>query len=54
VTDGHVDMLRHFVSCIRTGELSASESTIGWNALAAIEAAVASMQSGRREIIRSR
>jgi predicted dehydrogenase len=54
VTDGHVDMLRHFMSCIRTGEPSASEATIGWNALAAIEAAVASTRSGRREVIRSR
>lgn len=54
VTDGHVDMLRHFISCIRTGEPSASEATVGWNALAAIEAAVASTRSGRREIVRSK
>jgi predicted dehydrogenase len=54
VADGHVAMLGHFIECLRTGAPSQSEAVIGWNALAVIEAATASVQSGRRETIRTR
>ena len=54
VTDGHVDMLKHFIGCIRSGESSASEGMVGWNALAVIEAATASAKSGRRETVNTR
>lgn len=54
VTDGHVDMLTHFIAAIRSGEPSASEAEVGWNALAVIEAATASVRSGKREQVRTR
>ena len=53
VTDGHLAMLTHFVEALRSGERSKSEAMVGWNALAVIEAAAISVESGRREIIRS-
>ncbi|HVY20665.1 MAG TPA: Gfo/Idh/MocA family oxidoreductase [Bauldia sp.] len=54
VMDGHVAMLTHFIDAIRTGKPSASEGVVGWNALAVIEAATASVKSGKREAIRTR
>ena len=54
VADGHVAMLAHFVECLRTGAPSQSEAAVGWNALAVIEAAAASVKSGRRETVRTR
>jgi predicted dehydrogenase len=54
VTDGHVDMLKHFIACIRSGTPSASEGIVGWNALAVIDAATASSRSGRREPVKTR
>jgi hypothetical protein len=47
-------MLRHFIACIRSGGLSASEGIVGWNALAVIDAATASSRSGRREPVKVR
>lgn len=49
LADGHLDMLGHFVECIRTGAASPSEATVGQHALAVVEAAVRSMSSGHRE-----
>jgi predicted dehydrogenase len=54
VADGHVAMLIHFIEALRSGALSRSEAVVGWNALAVIEAATASVASGRREPIRTR
>jgi len=54
VMDGHVAMLTHFIDAIRSGEPSPSEGVVGWNALAVIEAAAASVKSGRRETVRTR
>jgi predicted dehydrogenase len=54
VTDGHVAMLTHFIDAIRGGQPSASEGVVGWNALAVIEAAAASVKSGQRQAIRTR
>lgn len=54
VADGHVAMLGHFIECLRSGAPSQSEATVGWNALAVIEAATAAVKSGRRETIRTR
>lgn len=54
VADGHVAMLSHFIEAIRSGEPSRSEAEVGWNALAVIEAATASVASGRRETVRTR
>jgi predicted dehydrogenase len=54
VTDGHVAMLTHFIEALRSGAPSRSEISVGWNALAVIEAAVASVKSGRRETVRTR
>jgi predicted dehydrogenase len=54
VMDGHVDMLTHFIDAVRSGEPSASEAEVGWNALAVIEAAARSVTSGRRERVRTR
>jgi predicted dehydrogenase len=49
VADGHLDMLTHFVDCLRSGEVSMSEANVGLHALAVVEAATRSMASGRRE-----
>lgn len=49
LADGHLDMLGHFMECIRTGASSPSEATVGQHALAVVEAAVRSMTTGRRE-----
>jgi predicted dehydrogenase len=54
ITDGHVDMLTHFIAAIRSGQPSASEAEVGWNALAVIVAAQASVRSGRREQVGTR
>ena len=54
VTDGHVAMISHFLEALRTNTQSQSEAAVGWNALAVIEAAAASVRSGKREPIRSR
>jgi hypothetical protein len=54
VSDGHVAMLSHFIEALRSGTLSKSEALVGWNALAVIDAAAASVASGHREIIRTR
>jgi predicted dehydrogenase len=54
VTDGHVAMLTHFIEAIRSGMPSQSEASVGWNALAVIEAATQSVTSGRREAVRSK
>lgn len=53
VMDGHVTMLSHFIDALRSGSPSQSEADVGWNALAVIEAAKASIASGRRESIRT-
>jgi predicted dehydrogenase len=54
ISDGHVAMLSHFIEALRTGAQSQSEAIVGWNALAVIEAAAASVASGHREIVRTR
>jgi predicted dehydrogenase len=54
VTDGHMAMLTHFIDALRSGNPSKSEAALGWNALAVIEAAVASVRSGRREEVKTR
>ena len=54
VADGHTAMLAHFMEAVRTGSASRSEAVVGWNALAVIEAAAASVASGRRELIKTR
>lgn len=53
VMDGHVAMLTHFIDALRSGASSKSEISVGWNALAVIEAAEASVKSGRRETVRT-
>ena len=52
--DGHVEMFNHFFDSLRTGMPSESEGIVGWNMLAAVEAATLSAQSGRRERVKSR
>ena len=47
-------MLTHFIEALRNGTPSKSEANVGWNALAVIEAATASLTSGRRENIITR
>jgi predicted dehydrogenase len=54
VTDGHVAMLTHFIEALRSGAPSKSEAAVGWDALAVIEAAAASAQSGKREEVKTR
>jgi len=54
VMDGHVEMFNHFFDSLRTGMPSESEGIVGWNMLAAVEAATLSAQSGRRERVKSR
>ena len=54
ISDGHVAMLSHLIEALRSGAPSKSEAVVGWNALAVIEAASASVASGHREIIRTR
>jgi predicted dehydrogenase len=49
IADGHLAMLRHFVTCLRTGAPSGSEGERGWEVLAVVDAALRSMSSGRRE-----
>jgi predicted dehydrogenase len=49
VADGHLAMLQHFVDCLRSGAPSRSEGEAGLAILAAVEAAVRSAVSGRRE-----
>ena len=49
IADGHLDMLRHFVTCLRTGAPSTFDGRRGWETLAVVDAAVRSMSSGRRE-----
>jgi predicted dehydrogenase len=48
LADGHLDMLAHFLDCIRTGEPSESEAGIGLQALAVVEAATRSAATGER------
>jgi predicted dehydrogenase len=52
VADGHLDMLTHFIGCIRTGEPSRSEGAAGRDVLAVVDAATRSAVSGRRENVR--
>jgi predicted dehydrogenase len=52
VADGHLDMLAHFVACIRSGERSRSEGAVGRDVLAVVDAATRSAVSGRRENVR--
>lgn len=54
ISDGHVAMLTHFIDALRSGAASKSEAIVGWNALAVIEAATASVASGQRQIVRTR
>ena len=54
ISDGHVAMLAHFIEALRSGAQTKSEAIVGWNALAVIEAAAASVASGHRENIRTR
>jgi len=49
VADGHLAMLDHFLDCLRTGEPSRSEGSVGRDVLAVVEAATRSLASGRRE-----
>ena len=48
LADGHLDMLAHFLDCIRTGQPSRSEPEIGLHALAVIEGAIRSAATGER------
>jgi predicted dehydrogenase len=52
VADGHLNMLTHFIGCIRTGEPSRSEGSVGRDVLAVVDAATRSASSGRRENVR--
>lgn len=54
IADGHLDMLRHFVSCLRTGAPSTFEGRRGWEVLAVVDAALRSMSSGCREPVLTR
>jgi predicted dehydrogenase len=54
LADGHLAMLGHFLDCIRDGTPSRSEGHVGRDALAVIEAATRSVQSGRREHVHHR
>jgi predicted dehydrogenase len=54
ISDGHVAMLTHFIDALRSGAPSKSEAIVGWNALAVIEAATASVASGQRQVVRTR
>jgi predicted dehydrogenase len=54
VADGHLDMLAHFLSCIRTGAPSPYEGQRGWEVQAVVDAAARSMVSGRREAVERR
>ena len=54
LADGHLDMLAHFLDCIRTGEPSESEAGIGLQALAVVEAATRSAATGERVAIAAR
>jgi predicted dehydrogenase len=49
LADGHLDMLAHFLDCIRTGEPSRSEGEVGRDVLRVVEAATRSVASGARE-----
>jgi predicted dehydrogenase len=51
IADGHVAMLDHFVTCLRTGEESLSEAAFGREVLAVIEAAVTSARTGSRQTL---
>jgi predicted dehydrogenase len=51
LADGHLDMLAHFVDCIRSGEPSRSEAGIGLHALAVVEAATRSAATGERAAV---
>jgi predicted dehydrogenase len=54
VADGHLAMLSHFVAVIRTGSVSLSEAEEGRAALAVVDAAGRSAESGRGEQVRVR
>jgi predicted dehydrogenase len=54
IADGHLAMLRHFITCLRTGAPCASEGERGWEVLAVVDAALRSMSSGRRETVVAR
>lgn len=54
VADGHVAMLTHFIEAVRNGTPSECDAKVGWNALAVIEAAAASVQSGRKCAVKTR
>ncbi len=54
VTDGHVAMLTHFIEALRNGTPSECDANVGWNALAVIEAAAASVQTGRKCAVKTR
>jgi predicted dehydrogenase len=49
IADGHLAMLRHFVTSLRTGAHCGSEGERGWEVLAVVDASLRSMASGRRE-----
>jgi predicted dehydrogenase len=51
IADGHSAMLTHFLDCLRDGTPSGSEAEDGRVILAVVEAAAASVQSGRRELV---
>ncbi|MEU3983753.1 Gfo/Idh/MocA family oxidoreductase [Streptomyces sp. NPDC026672] len=51
VADGHLNMLRHFVDCLRTGEPSLSEGEVGLRVLAVVEAATEAARTGIRQTI---
>ncbi len=51
IADGHLAMLRDFVTCLRTGSPCGSEGHHGWEVLAVVDAALRSMKSGRREAV---
>jgi predicted dehydrogenase len=49
VADGHLAMLTHFVDCLRDGQPSRSEGTVGLDVLRVVEAATRSLQTGARQ-----
>lgn len=51
LADGHLDMLTHFIECLRDGVVSRSEGHVGRDVLRVVEAATASMRSGSREAV---
>jgi predicted dehydrogenase len=47
-------MLTHFIEALRNGTPSECDAKVGWNALAVIEAAATSVQTGRKCTVKTR